>query len=340
MEQIQAIQQHAQTLIEAVASLQDVERVRTKVTGKQSQLTQAFRALKSLPPAEKTQVGAALNVAKNYVHDLLKNKEAMLQQEYYQQQMKREAIDVTLPGISRNSAGVHPITATRRKAEAIFQSMGCVIETGPEIEDEYHNFTALNLPELHPSRDLMDTFYIADDLVLRTHTSPVQVRTMESQAPPIQMICPGRVYRCDSDVTHTPMFHQIEGLIVDQGIGFAHLKGCMDTFLQAFFGSSVRSRFRSSYFPFTEPSAEVDVSCVNCDGIGCRVCAHTGWIEILGCGMVNPKVLRMSNIDADKYTGFAFGIGIERLAMLDLHVADIRLLYENERTFLQQFIAE
>jgi phenylalanyl-tRNA synthetase alpha chain len=251
--------------------------------------------------------------------------------------LAEETIDVSLPGRVEDIGGLHPVTRTMERIESFFSRVGYDIETGPEIEDDYHNFEALNIPSHHPARAMHDTFYIDPTTVLRTHTSPVQVRTMERAAPPIRIICPGRVYRCDSDLTHTPMFHQVEGLVVDKDISFADLKGVIDQFLKAFFEADLPVRFRPSYFPFTEPSAEVDIQCTNCGGKGCRVCSHTGWLEVMGCGMVHPNVLEHCKVDADAFTGFAFGMGVERLAMLRYGVNDLRLFFENDLRFLKQF---
>jgi len=263
------------------------------------------------------------------------------------EKLASETIDVTLPGRGVGKGNLHPVSRTMARIEAIFRSVGYSVEEGPEIEDDYHNFEALNIPEHHPARAMHDTFYVdsssfankpdVGSLVLRTHTSPVQVHTMENKKPPIRIICPGRVYRCDSDLTHTPMFHQVEGLVVDEGVSFADLKGTIDQFLKAFFEQDVPVRFRPSYFPFTEPSAEVDIQCTNCSGEGCRVCSQTGWIEIMGCGMVHPNVFKSCGIDPEKYTGFAFGMGPDRLAMLRYGINDLRLMFENDIKFLKQF---
>lgn len=248
-----------------------------------------------------------------------------------------ERIDVTLPGRGQLSGGLHPVTRTLERIEQCFSRIGYEVAEGPEVEDDYHNFEALNIPGHHPARAMHDTFYFNANMLLRTHTSPVQVRTMESQQPPIRIVCPGRVYRCDSDLTHSPMFHQVEGLLVDEGVSFADLKGTIEEFLRAFFEKQLEVRFRPSFFPFTEPSAEVDIQCVICSGNGCRVCKQTGWLEVMGCGMVHPNVLRMSNIDPEKFQGFAFGMGAERLAMLRYGVNDLRLFFDNDLRFLGQF---
>ncbi|MCG8434322.1 MAG: phenylalanine--tRNA ligase subunit alpha, partial [Gammaproteobacteria bacterium] len=244
----------------------------------------------------------------------------------------------TLPGRGHEIGGIHPVTRTMQRIEALFRQVGFHVEEGPEIEDEFHNFDALNIPTHHPARATMDTFYLKKPgLLLRTHTSPVQIRTMQRDEPPIRIIAPGRVYRCDSDMTHTPMFHQVEGLLVDKGVSFAHLKGILTTFLRQFFEKDMRIRFRPSYFPFTEPSAEADIECVHCNGEGCRVCKQTGWLEVLGCGMVHPNVYAAVGIDSEEYTGYAFGMGVERLAMLRYGVNDLRIFFENDLRFLKQF---
>jgi len=248
-----------------------------------------------------------------------------------------ERVDVTLPGRGQAAAGLHPVTTTLRRISKIFTSAGFKTVEGPEIEDDYHNFEALNIPAHHPARAMHDTFYFDAHTVLRTHTSPVQIRVMESEEPPLKVIAPGRVYRCDSDLTHSPMFHQVEGFLVDRDVSFADLKGVVYDFLQAFFEKDSQVRFRPSYFPFTEPSAEVDIECVICNGAGCRVCGHTGWLEVMGCGMIHPEVFKAVNIDSEKYTGFAFGMGVERLAMLRYGINDLRLFFENDLKFLQQF---
>jgi len=252
-------------------------------------------------------------------------------------QLSSEAIDVSLPGRRLSGGGLHPVSRTIERIQTIFKAAGYTVAVGPEIEDDYHNFGALNIPDHHPARAMHDTFYIDPGTVLRTHTSPVQVRVMEELDPPYRMICPGRVYRCDSDITHTPMFHQVEGLLIDKNVSFADLRGTIEEFLQAFFEKDLAVRFRPSYFPFTEPSAEVDMACVMCDGKGCRVCSHTGWLEVMGCGMVHPRVLESSGVDSQQFTGFAFGMGVERLAMLRYGVNDLRLFFENDLRFLRQF---
>jgi phenylalanyl-tRNA synthetase alpha chain len=271
------------------------------------------------------------------VQQAIEARRATLEQEEMASRLAADRIDVTLPGRGSRSGGLHPVTRTLERIQDLFAGMGFAVAEGPEIEDDYHNFGALNIPETHPARAMHDTFYFDAHTVLRTHTSPVQIRVMENQAPPLRVIAPGRVYRCDSDLTHTPMFHQVEGLLVDQDVSFADLKGLLDQFLKHFFERDLGVRFRPSYFPFTEPSAEVDMECVMCGGKGCRVCSHTGWLEVLGCGMVHPKVFESVGIDNEQYTGFAFGMGVERLAMLRYGVNDLRLFFENDLRFLRQF---
>jgi len=282
-------------------------------------------------------MGQVINQAKQTIQSQIQDKKEQIQSAALNAKLASETIDVSLPGRGRKNAGLHPVTRTLQRIEKLFADMGFTVKTGPEIEDDYHNFEALNIPESHPARAMHDTFYFDPHTVLRTHTSPVQIRTMESEAPPLRIIAPGRVYRCDSDLTHTPMFHQVEGLMVDKNVSFADLKGLLDEFLRLFFERDLKVRFRPSYFPFTEPSAETDIECVMCQGKGCRVCSHTGWLEVLGCGMVHPEVFRHSGINAEEYTGLAFGMGVERLAMLRYGINDLRLFYENDLKFLRQF---
>ena len=278
-----------------------------------------------------------INNAKQAIQSALEARKNALQQAALDDKLQQEAVDVTLPGRGQSVGGLHPITRTMQRIEHLFMQLGFEIAEGPEIEDDFHNFEALNIPASHPARAMHDTFYFNDGRLLRTHTSPVQIRVMAERQPPLRIIAPGRVYRCDSDLTHTPMFHQVEGLMVDESVSFADLKGILDDFLKNFFEEDLAVRFRPSYFPFTEPSAEADIQCVMCGGKGCRVCSHTGWIEVLGCGMVHPRVFEHVNIDAEKYTGFAFGMGVERLTMLRYGVNDLRLYFENDLRFLQQF---
>jgi phenylalanyl-tRNA synthetase alpha chain len=296
-----------------------------------------MQGLGKLPPEERRDAGKVINIAKQSVETAIEKRREVLKQAELNAKLVSEAVDVTLPGRGQQSGGLHPVTRTLQRIEDLFTQLGFEIAEGPEIEDDYHNFEALNIPESHPARAMHDTFYFDEHTVLRTHTSPVQIRVMAERKPPLRIIAPGRVYRCDSDLTHTPMFHQVEGLLVDDKVNFADLKGILDEFLRNFFEKDLAVRFRPSYFPFTEPSAEADIQCVMCEGEGCRVCGHTGWIEILGCGMVHPNVLAHVNVDSEKYTGFAFGLGVERMAMLRYGVNDLRLFFENDLRFLRQF---
>ncbi|HAT26342.1 MAG TPA: phenylalanine--tRNA ligase subunit alpha [Gammaproteobacteria bacterium] len=330
-------------LAEALQAITDsgdensLEQLRVQYLGKKGKLTVLLKTLGQLPAEERPAAGEKINLVKRQIQAALKARKTSLVETSLDAQLSQEVIDVTLPGRRQSAGGLHPITITIDRITSIFASAGYDVVEGPEIEDEYHNFEALNIPSHHPARDMHDTFYVSPGTVLRTHTSPVQIRVMEDGKPPFRMICPGRVYRCDSDLTHTPMFHQVEGLLIDEGVSFAGLKGTVEDFLHAYFEEEMPVRFRPSYFPFTEPSAEVDIGCVSCGGKGCRICDHSGWLEIMGCGMVHPHVLEMSNVDPRKYNGFAFGIGIERLAMLRYGVSDLRTYFENDLRFLQQF---
>jgi phenylalanyl-tRNA synthetase alpha chain len=320
------------------SSLNDLDHVRVHYLGKKGLLTAQLKQLGKLPAEERREAGQKINTVKKTVNESIVAKKLELDAAVLSERLTKERIDVTLPGRRLNTGGLHPITRTIKRIEAIFTQLGFSVAEGPEIEDDFHNFTALNIPPHHPARAMHDTFYFEDSTLLRTHTSPVQVRVMEEQEPPLRIIAPGRVYRCDSDLTHTPMFHQVEGLMVDTDVSFADLKGVLDAFFKAFFEvSELPTRFRNSFFPFTEPSAETDIQCVHCAGKGCKVCSHTGWLEVMGCGMVHPNVLTLSKIDAEKYTGFAFGFGVERLAMLRYGVDDLRVFFENDLRFLRQF---
>ena len=339
MQSLENIKAEAVVAIEAASDIAALEELRVSYLGKKGALTGLLKNLGQLSAEERPKAGAEINAVKQQLNEQLNARKASLQGAALAAQLAEEAIDVTLPGRRAETGSLHPITRTIQRMETYFYSMGFEVVEGPEIEDDYHNFEALNIPAHHPARAMHDTFYVDDTHVLRTHTSGVQVRTMEAQPPPIRVICPGRVYRCDSDLTHSPMFHQVEGLLIDETSNFGHLKGLLEDFLQAFFERDDLSvRLRPSYFPFTEPSAEVDIQCVKCSGAGCRVCSHTGWIEVLGCGMVNPKVLEMSGIDPDKYRGFAFGMGVERLSMLRYGIGDLRLNFDNDLRFLAQFM--
>lgn len=346
MENLQALTSDALSLVNNTDDLSVLDQIRVDYLGKKGQLTSLLKTLGKLSSEERPAAGAKINEAKQQVQAAIQLKKEALEQAAINQKLAEETIDVTLNGRANGRGGLHPVTQTIARIEAIFASVGYSIEEGPEVEDDYHNFEALNIPEHHPARAMHDTFYIDKaglglkdkvDFVLRTHTSPVQVRTMEANKPPIRIICPGRVYRCDSDLTHTPMFHQVEGLVIDKEVSFADLKGTVDQFLKSFFEADVPVRFRPSYFPFTEPSAEVDIQCTNCGGDGCRICSHTGWLEVMGCGMVHPNVFEASGVDTDTYSGFAFGMGVERLAMLRYGVNDLRLFFENDIKFLEQF---
>ena len=337
MENLNALAQEAKDAIAAAGDNTTLEQLRVDFLGKKGQITALLKGLGKLSAEERPKAGAQINVIKTELQGLIGERKALLEDAAVATQLAAETIDVTLPGRGQSTGGIHPVTRTIERIEDFFISIGFDVVEGPEIEDDYHNFEALNIPSHHPARAMHDTFYIDDTTVLRTHTSPVQVRVMETRKPPLRIICPGRVYRCDSDLTHTPMFHQVEGLLIDENSSFADLKGLVEDFLKAFFEQALKVRFRPSYFPFTEPSAEVDIQCVSCGGEGCRICSHTGWLEIMGCGMVHPKVFESSNIDPEQYSGFAFGMGVERLAMLRYGVNDLRLNFENDLRFLEQF---
>ena len=337
-QELEQIVKDAESAIAASADLKSLDDIRVQYMGKKGLLTERMKTLGKLSAEERPKAGQLINVAKASVQQAIEARKNALQDAVLNEKLAKETIDVTLPGRNQPSGGLHPVTRTMERIEDLFMQMGFKVATGPEIEDEYHNFEALNIPESHPARAMHDTFYFADKTLLRTHTSPVQIRAMENSKPPLRIIAPGRVYRCDSDLTHTPMFHQVEGLMVDEKVTFTDLKAILIDFLHRFFERDDLSvRFRPSYFPFTEPSAEADIQCVMCSGEGCRVCSHTGWLEVLGCGMVHPKVLEHVNIDGDENTGFAFGMGVERLAMLRYGVNDLRLFFENDLRFLKQF---
>jgi phenylalanyl-tRNA synthetase alpha chain len=337
MNNVAEILGRARAAIDAAAEARSLDEARVEFLGKKGALTGLLKSLGDLDPAERPKAGAVINDAKQQVQSWIEAREQQLSAEQLSASLGEETVDVTLPGRRHDQGGLHPVTQALQRIEDIFVGAGYEVVEGPEIEDDYHNFEALNLPPHHPARAMHDTFYLEDGTVLRTHTSPVQVRAMESGQPPIRVICPGRVYRRDSDITHTPMFHQVEGLVVDEGISFADLKGTVIDFVRRFFEKDLAVRFRPSYFPFTEPSAEVDVECVQCRGAGCRTCSQTGWLEVMGCGMVHPNVLSMSGIDPERYSGFAFGFGGDRLSMLLYQVDDLRLFFENDARFLAQF---
>ncbi len=338
MESLEALKTAAIEAVQAVGSPAELEQLRVDYLGKKGQLTSLLKNLGTLSPEDRPKAGALINEVKQELAGVLNARKDDLEQQALAEKLAAERVDVTLPGRRVDAGGLHPITRTIQRVEDFFAGMGFDVVEGPEIEDDYHNFEALNIPAHHPARAMHDTFYIDDAHVLRTHTSGVQVRTMETREPPLRIVCPGRVYRCDSDLTHSPMFHQVEGLLIDEHSSFGDLKGLLEQFLHAFFErSDLDVRFRPSYFPFTEPSAEVDIQCVKCSGAGCRVCSHTGWLEVLGCGMVNPRVFEMTGIDTERFTGFAFGLGVERLAMLRYGIGDLRLNFDNDLRFLRQF---
>lgn len=332
------ILKEAQAAFAGIDNPAELEQAKARYLGKSGVLTEQLKLLGKMPPEERREAGARINQAKDLLEQALKDRREAIQERLLQAQLAQEALDVTLPGRGLGVGGLHPVTRTLQRIEGLFRSIGFSIAEGPEIESDFFNFTALNIPENHPARAMHDTFYVDDQHVLRTHTSPVQVHHMQNHQPPLKVIAPGRVYRCDSDVTHTPMFHQVEGLWVDEQANFAELKGVLADFMQRFFErDDLKVRFRPSFFPFTEPSAEMDIGCVMCGGTGCRVCSHTGWLEVLGCGMVHPNVFKHVGIDSEKYLGFAFGLGVERLAMLRYGVSDLRLFFESDLRFLKQF---
>lgn len=336
--QLDQIVQEAQQAIAGAADLQALDNIRVAYLGKKGTITEQMKQLGRLSAEERPAAGQRINEAKQAVQAALEAKKTALEDARLATQLASESIDVTMPGRAHGMGGLHPVTRVLNRIEDLFNQLGFEIAEGPEIEDDFHNFEALNIPESHPARAMHDTFYINEKLLLRTHTSPVQVRVMKERQPPLKVIAPGRVYRCDSDVTHTPMFHQVEGFMVDTRVTFTDLKAVLIEFLQRFFErEDLQVRFRPSYFPFTEPSAEADIQCVMCSGAGCRVCSNTGWLEVLGCGMVHPNVFAHVGIDSEAYTGFAFGMGVERLAMLRYGVNDLRLFFDNDLRFLEQF---
>ena len=352
MDTLETLTAAALSAVEKSTELGTLDAIRVEQLGKKGALTALLKQLGTLSPEERPEAGAAINAAKQAVAKAIEQKKAVLSAAAMEAELEREKIDVTLPGRGGDIGRLHPVTLTLNRIQDIFSQAGFTVESGPEIEDDFHNFEALNIPAHHPARAMHDTFYVDYLLgrgqtsdanesvspgVLRTHTSPVQIRTLENQAPPVRIICPGRVYRCDSDITHTPMFHQVEGLVVDKAVSMADLRGTVSEFLKSFFEEDFPVRFRPSYFPFTEPSAEVDIQCTHCSGKGCRICKNTGWLEVMGCGMVHPNVFEAVELDNEIYTGFAFGMGVERLAMLRYGVNDLRLFFENDLQFLKQF---
>ena len=338
MENLESLVEAALAEVAGAGDARALDDVRVRYLGKKGEISALLKSLGGLSAEERPKAGALINEAKQRVQAAIDERRQTLEEAALNQQLSAETLDVTLPGRGEQPGALHPVTRMRRRMEDFFLRLGFDIAEGPEVEDDFHNFEALNIPAHHPARAMHDTFYFGDGRLLRTHTSPVQVRVMQKGEPPFRIIAPGRVYRCDSDLTHTPMFHQVEGLLVDENITFADLKGTVAAFLKFVFEvDDLPVRFRPSYFPFTEPSAEVDVGCMTCGGEGCRVCSHSGWLEIMGCGMVHPKVLEHGGVDATRYSGFAFGMGVERLAMLRYGVNDLRLFFENDARFLSQF---
>ena len=338
MQNLENIVAEALAEFAAITQPAELEQAKARYLGKSSLLTEQLKQLGKLPAEQRPAVGSLINQAKEQIQQALEARREGLRQAELDNRLAAETLDVTLPGRGLGIGGLHPVTRTLSRIQALFRSIGFEVAEGPEIETDFYNFTALNIPENHPARAMHDTFYVDDAHLLRTHTSPVQIHYLQNNQPPLKIIAPGRVYRCDSDVTHTPMFHQVEGLWVDETVSFAALKGVLADFMQSFFErDDLKVRFRPSFFPFTEPSAEMDIACVMCGGGGCRVCSHTGWLEVLGCGMVHPNVLGHVNVDSEKYLGFAFGLGVERLAMLRYGVDDLRLFFANDLRFLKQF---
>ncbi|MCH7518384.1 MAG: phenylalanine--tRNA ligase subunit alpha [Candidatus Dadabacteria bacterium] len=337
-EKLEDLKNQAQTELEQVSNEVSLQNLKAKFVGRKGVITEITKSMKDVSSEDRPKMGMLINEVKTYIEALFDEKSNQIKEEKKKRAIAEEKIDVTLPGRNVSLGARHPVSQVMEEIVTIFERMGFEVAEGPEVETDYYNFEALNIPKDHPARDMQDTFYISDDVVLRTHTSPVQIRVMEKEEPPIKIIAPGRVYRCDSDVSHTPMFHQIEGLLVDKNVTFGDLKGVLTEFLRLVFGEGLGVRFRPSFFPFTEPSAEVDIECVICGGQGCRVCKDSGWLEILGCGMVDPEVFKSVNYDPEVYSGFAFGMGIERITMLKFGINDIRLFFENDVRFLRQFV--
>jgi len=337
LDELERLQSEVVLSISQASTEKEISEIRVKVLGKKGSLTQLLKRLGTLPEADRREIGKRANQVKEDLEKKIEETLLRIQERERKEVLEREKIDVTLPGRRIAVGKKHPLTQTLDEIIDIFSRLGFEVVEGPEVELDYYNFEALNIPKGHPAREMQATFFFSEDLVLRTHTSPVQVRTMEKKRPPVRVICPGAVYRCDSDPTHSPMFHQVEGLLVDQGITFADLKGVLTVFVHQMFGKETRLRFRPSFFPFTEPSAEIDIECFICGGKGCGVCSNTGWLEILGSGMVDPAVYKFVNYDPEEVTGFAFGMGIERIAMLKYGINDIRLFFTNDLRFLRQF---
>ncbi|MFY7697718.1 MAG: phenylalanine--tRNA ligase subunit alpha [Legionella sp.] len=337
MQDIITLQQQAISAVEKSQTMGELESIRVDYLGKKGKLTEILKNLVHLPAVEKPKMGQLVNQIKREISDAIEKKSIQLKEAYLEKKLASEQIDVTLAGRDSYFGSIHPITQVKKRINDYFSRLGFDIVSGPEIETEFYNFETLNIPSHHPARAMHDTFYFGDGRLLRTHTSPVQIRAMQQGVPPYRLIAPGRVYRCDSDLTHTPMFHQVEGLMIDKDVTMAGLKGLLDDFFAQFFGRQLAIRFRPSYFPFTEPSAEVDIECTQCNGSGCRSCKFTGWLEVMGCGMVHPNVLQAVNVSPDEYQGWAFGMGIDRLAMLYFGIDDLRMMFENDLTFLRQF---
>ena len=337
VEALSALVEQALADVDSAANLAALDEVRVRFLGKKGLLTELLKGLGKLSAEERPAAGQRINDAKTSIQAALEMHRIRLEQAALELELAKGTIDVTLPGRGQEPGSLHPVTRTRLRIEQIFAQAGFQVASGPEVEDDFHNFEALNIPKNHPARAMHDTFYFPDGRLLRTHTSPVQIRSMRAQRPPLAVIAPGRVYRNDSDMTHSPMFHQVEGIAIGESISFANLKAMLHTFVERFFEQPLGMRLRPSYFPFTEPSAEVDIECVFCHGKGCRVCKQTGWLEILGCGMVHPNVLAAAGIDSEHWQGYAFGMGIERLTMLRYGVDDLRLFFENDLQFLKQF---
>lgn len=336
--QIDAIKKSFNDKLSSLKNSEELEKLRIEYLGKKGEFTQVLRSMGNLSPEERPLVGKLVNDAKEELEAKIQSLKESLREKLIEDKLKSEVIDITLPGVKTPIGGKHPLMITMENIENIFLEMGFTIEEGPEVELDYYNFEALNIPKDHPARSEQDTFYIDDQVVLRTQTSPVQIRTIEKQKPPIKMISPGKVYRSDDvDATHSPIFYQVEGLVIDKGITFADLKGTLELFVKKLYGDSIKTKFRPHHFPFTEPSAEMDGTCFVCQGEGCKVCKGEGWIELLGCGMVHPEVLRKGGIDPEVYSGFAFGFGLDRMTMQKFGIDDIRLLYESDMRFLKQF---
>ncbi len=339
LDKLRQIEVQARESLQAAGSTEEINQLRTRILGRKGEITALLRGLKGLDEKQRAEVGQVANQVKENLDKAITGRINFFKDQELENRLGREVIDVTLPGLPFPPGGLHPLSRIMGDIREIFTGLGFSVAEGPEIERDYYNFEALNIPRDHPARDMQDSFYVNEEVLLRTHTSPVQVRTMERMAPqlPVKIIVPGKVYRRDDDATHSPMFQQVEGLLIDEHITFGNLKGILMLFAHRMFGEEVRVRYRPSFFPFTEPSAEMDISCVNCGGEGCRVCSHTGWLEILGAGMVHPRVLQYGGYDPEKVTGFAFGMGVERIAMLKYGINDLRLFFDNDQRFLKQF---